>query len=68
MKALSTEYLVDTSGRRTAAVVPMKAWRKMLDAMEELEDIRAYDRAKRRKSDAVPLEEALARINARRAN
>ena len=46
----------------------MSAWRKLLEALEELEDIRACDRAKRRKPDSVPLEEALARINARKAD
>jgi hypothetical protein len=66
-KTVALEYLMNSAGRKTAAVVPMPAWRKLLEALEELEDIRAYDQAKRRKSDSVPLDEALARINARKA-
>lgn len=66
MKAMALDYLVNDSGKRTAAVVPMRAWRKALDAMEELEDIRAYDRAKRRKSDPLPLEQALGQIASRK--
>ncbi len=66
MKTVALEYITDRAGRKTAAVVPMAAWRKLLEGLEELEDIRAYHRAKRRKSDSVPLGEALARINARK--
>ena len=68
MKTEALEFLTDHAGRKTAAVVPLSAWRKVLEALEELDDIRAYDRAKRRKSDSVPLAAALARINARKAN
>jgi len=46
----------------------MATWRRLLEAMEELEDIRAYDRVKRRKSDSVPLEEAFARSKGRKAS
>jgi hypothetical protein len=67
MKALALDYLVNDAGKRTAAVVPMRAWRKALEAMEELDDIRAYDRAKRRKSDPLPLEQALTQITGRKA-
>ena len=66
MKIAEVDYLTDRTGRKTAAVIPMAAWRKLLEALEELDDIRAYDLAKRRKSDSVPLNEALARINSRR--
>ena len=67
MKAVALEYLTNRAGRKTAAVVPMASWRKLLEALEELEDIRAYDQAKRRKSDPIPLEEALAGLIARKA-
>jgi len=39
-----------------------------LESLEELDDIRADDLAKRRKSDSVPLAAALARIKTRQAN
>ena len=68
MKTAALEFLTDHAGRKTAAVVPMSAWRKLIEALEELDDIRAYDRAKRRKSDSVPLTTALTRINTRKAN
>ena len=62
MKSLTAEFLVNRAGRKTAAVVPMALWKQMVSAMEELEDIRAYDRAKKRATDSIPLEEALAQL------
>jgi len=53
------EYLVDEQGRRKAVVVPLTQWQKVLEALEELEDIREYDEAKSRPSEPVPFEQAV---------
>ena len=57
------EYLVDQEGHRKAVVVPISAWEQIIAALEELDDIRAYDEAKREPSDIVPFEEAVSEIN-----
>jgi sulfopyruvate decarboxylase TPP-binding subunit len=50
-------YLVDDSGKRIAVMLPIKEYNKMLDAIEELEDIKAYDLAKN--EETIPLREAI---------
>jgi len=62
MIALHEEYVVDGQGRRKAAVVPMTEWELILEALEELDEIRAYDEAKSYPSDAVAFEQAVLEI------
>lgn len=68
MIQINEEYLVDEHGRRKAVVVPLAAWQQILEALDELEDIRAYDEAKRRASDSIPFEEAVLEIRQRKSD
>ena len=56
------QYLVDEEGNRKAVVVPISSWEQILEALDELDDIRAYDEAKREPSNPVPFEQALSEI------
>ncbi len=56
-------FIVDGSGRPVAVVVGIAEYRGML---EELDDVRAYDRAKKSKSKTIPLEQVLREIERRR--
>ena len=62
MITIHEDYLVDEQGRRKAVVVSLEQWQKVLEALEELEDIRAYDEAKGRPSEPAPLEQAIREI------
>jgi PHD/YefM family antitoxin component YafN of YafNO toxin-antitoxin module len=62
MVAVREKYLVDEQGRRKAVVLSLAKWKKMVEALEELEDIRAYDAAERRPSQPVPFEEAVRKL------
>ena len=57
------QYLVDQEGHRKAVVVPISAWQQIIEALEELDDIRAYDEAKQEPSEIVPFEQAVSEIN-----
>ena len=59
-------FIVDSSGRPVAAVVSIAEYRRMIEQLEDLDDVRAYDRAKKSKSKAVPLEQALREIERKR--
>jgi len=59
MVTIHEEYLIDEHGHRRAIVVPMNEWQQILESLEELDDIRAYDEAKKYPSDAVPFEQAV---------
>ena len=62
MIELHEEYLVDEKGNRKAVVLPISGWTKVLELLEELDDIRAYDQAKMGPQDAVPFEQAVREV------
>ena len=43
MKSTIIQFIIDDKGEKSAAVVPMKLYAKMLEKLEELEDIELYD-------------------------
>ena len=63
---MALQIITDTKGRKIAAVVPWKEYEKMLEELDELEDIKLYDRAKKLKSDAIPAKEAFNSLNSKR--
>lgn len=54
------QFLTNDKGERTAVVISVEEYEKILEELEELEDIRAYDEAKASSGTAIPLEQALA--------
>jgi gamma-glutamylcyclotransferase (GGCT)/AIG2-like uncharacterized protein YtfP len=46
MLALHPQYLIDEKNQRRAVVLPCDEWERILEDLDELEDVRAYDRAK----------------------
>ena len=68
MIQINEEYLVDEHGERKAVVVPLATWKQILEALDELEDLRAYDEAKHRPSDSIPFEEAVLEIRQRKSD
>ena len=62
MISLHEEYVVDEKGNRTAILLPYEEWKKILDELEELEDIRLYDNAKKEVSDPVQFDAAIKEI------
>ena len=62
MSSLKEKYVVDEKGKRIGIMLGIKEYRKVLEALEELESIRAYDRAKASKSKPIPFDRAVAQI------
>ncbi len=56
-------YVVDEEGNRETVVVPISDWEQIVDALEELDHIRAYDDAKADPTEPIPLEQAISEIN-----
>ena len=44
---METQFLTDKKGNRTAVVLPIKEYNKMIEKLEDLEDVRLYDEAKK---------------------
>lgn len=49
MHSISPQYIEDTAGRKMV-VLPEKDYKKLLNELEELDDIRLYDTAKKEDS------------------
>lgn len=57
------EYIVDEKQNRKAVLLPASDWDKIVDELEELDDIRSYDAAQAHKNDRVPFEQAVREID-----
>jgi hypothetical protein len=66
MVALHPEFVVNQKAQKKAVLLPIAEWRRLMEDIEELEDIRAYDKAKADPKDAaVPFEKAVREIKSR---
>ncbi len=59
-------YITDDKGRKISVILPMRKYKQLLSDAEDLGDIRAFDKAMRRKHEFVPLEKALKEIESSR--
>ena len=59
---MKTQYITDTAGKKVSVILPIQDYEKIMEELEELEDIKAYDRAKARKSEPIPFEQAVKEI------
>ncbi|MBZ4043424.1 hypothetical protein [Flavobacterium hibisci] len=44
---MKTQFITDDKGNRTAVLLPIKQYNKLLEKLEDLEDVKLYDEAKR---------------------
>lgn len=59
---LKERYVTDGTGNRIAVIIDLDEYHKVLQALEELESITAYDEAKASGDEAIPFDEALKEI------
>jgi hypothetical protein len=56
---LSTTFITDGKGRKISAVLPIKEYKLLMEELEELEDIRAFDKARAKKEKPILLSDAI---------
>lgn len=66
MAIVNGNYVVDESGTRVGVILSIDEYRKLLEELEELEAIRAYDAAKNSGDQAVPFEQAVRELEQER--
>ncbi len=44
---METQFLTDKKGNKTGVLLSMKQYKKLIKKLEDLEDVRLYDEAKR---------------------
>ena len=60
MDSLQERYLVDDQGNRIGVLLDIVAYQQLLDKLEELESLYAFDVAEASEDESVPLEQAIA--------
>ncbi len=62
MVTVHPQFVVDENQRRQAVLLPVAEWHKVVEELEELDDIRAYDEAKLAPGEPISFEEAVREI------
>ncbi len=47
MLTIHTQYITDKTGKKISVVLPIKDFNAIMEELEELEDIKLYDKAKK---------------------
>ena len=59
---------MDDRGKKLAVILQMKEYERILEELDELECIKAFDKAKARKKEFIPAQEVFKRIETKRKN
>lgn len=66
MLTIHPQYITDTAGKKMV-VLPAKEFDTLMEELEELEDIKLYDEAKKNDTgERIPMDEAFKMIEAKR--
>jgi PHD/YefM family antitoxin component YafN of YafNO toxin-antitoxin module len=64
---MNNQFITDSHGRKKAIILPIRDFEKMMDKIEELEDIKAYDEAINNDEEAISAEQAFLEIESKKA-
>lgn len=67
MSPIKERYIVDEKGHRLGVLLDIADYERLIEALEELEAIRAYDRAKASEDEIISFEQAVTEIERERA-
>ena len=63
---MKTQFITDDDGKKLAIILPMKDYNKMVDDLEELEDIKLYDKSKKGKQSFKDAKDVFIEIEEKR--
>ena len=66
MGALKQQFIEDKQGHKIAVILPIEQYNRLIEQLEELEDIKAYDTAKASDDEIIPFDQALKEIEEKR--
>jgi PHD/YefM family antitoxin component YafN of YafNO toxin-antitoxin module len=64
--SITEQVVIDKKGNAIAVQIPMSQYKKIKEMLEELEDIKAFDKATKRKHLFIPFDEAVKNIKVKR--
>jgi hypothetical protein len=62
MHAINPQYITDNTGKKISVVLPIKDFKAIMEELEELEDIKLYDDAKKSNESSFPIDDAFKMI------
>jgi hypothetical protein len=62
MHKVKEKFIVDGKGRKTGVILDMAEYKRIYEALEELDSIRTYDQIKASKDEIIPFEQAIREI------
>lgn len=66
MLSIHPQFIKDSKGNKTLVVLPANEFDTLMEALEDLNDIRLYDDAKAANEPSIPIDEAFKQIEAKR--
>ena len=66
MDTLNPQYITDKTGKKISVILPIKDFLTIMEELEELEDIKLYDEAKKSSEPSIPIDDAFKMIEANR--
>lgn len=58
MISINPQFITDSKGKKTSVLLTIKEFNAILEQLEELEDIKLYDKAKASDDEVLPIDEA----------
>lgn len=66
MLTIHPQYITDNTGKKISVVIPINDFNAIMEDLEELEEIKLYDEAKKSNEPSVPIDDAFKMIEAKR--
>jgi hypothetical protein len=66
MITVNPQYITDNKGKKISVILPIKDFKAIIEELEELNDIRLYDEAKKSNEPSIPIDDAFKLIEAKR--
>lgn len=63
---MSTQFVTDDHGNKLAVILPIKEYNKLIADLEELEDVKLYDAAKKGTQEFIDAKDAFREIEEKR--
>jgi hypothetical protein len=63
---MATQFITDSKGKKIAVILPIEDYKKMIEDLEDIDDVRLYDEVKQLNEPSIPIEEAFKLIESKR--
>ena len=63
---IKPQFITDNAGNKISVVLPLKEFKAIMEELEDIEDVKLYDEAKKSNEPSIPIDEAFKMIEAKR--